>query len=118
MKSFTKRVEQVILFVFSVGASGFLLDEFKLLMLVLLITILAILTYFVYRKVSQQSMVTAIIIMLILLFLGLYNEYLNIQESGMISNNFHITSYIMQFTVICTVTIMLLMKKNRTKKLP
>lgn len=112
-------IKQILLVLLSWGVAGVLLyTNHKLLALLLLITVLAVLTYYVYRYVSRQSILTAIVIMLILELLKFYNDYHEVQETGVPFNQFRIITYVMPFTVIFTVAILLLLRKNETKEAP
>ena len=113
MKNIIIRAKQILLVLLSWGAAGVLLyTNHKLLVLLLLITVLIVLTYFVYRKVSRQSMLTAIVIMLILEILKFYNDYHKMQETEVPFNQFQVITYVLPFTVIFTVAILLLLRKN------
>ena len=63
-------------------------------------------------------MLTALVIMIILELLKFYNDYREVQETGVSFNQFQVITFIMPFTVIITVTILLLLKKNKTKQAP
>ncbi len=53
--------------------------------------------------------------MLILELLKFYNDYHEVQETGVAFNQFQVMTFIMPFTVIFTVTILALLRKNKTK---
>ncbi len=58
-------------------------------------------------------MITAIIIMLVLELLQLISEYGKFKETGVTINQFRIIQYMLPFTIILTVFILLVMRKNK-----
>ena len=119
MKSLIIRVKQTLLVLLSWAAPGFLLySNHKLLLLLLLVIVLAFLTYFVYRKISRQSMLIALVIMLILEALQFINDYQEVQETGVTFNQLQIINYILPFSVIFTIVLLLLFRKNEFKQDP
>ena len=61
-------------------------------------------------------MITAVVIMLILELLQVYNDYLEVQESGITINQFRVVEYVLHFTVIFTVAILFFINKNKMKE--
>ena len=85
-------------------------------MLALLIISFIGLSYFVYKRISERSMIIAIALMVASELLILYNDYREFKEKGEPISQYQIIDYLLPFTIIFTVTIMLIIKKTKSLK--
>lgn len=108
---------QVLLVLIAWGAAGVLLyTNNKLLVLLLLISCIGFLTVLLYSRVSRKSQITAVVIIIIMEVFLLYNDFAQVKESGKPISQFQIMEYLLHFSAIIPIGILLLINKNKMTK--